>query len=654
MTDRIPPHDLEAEVAVLGSMLLVTNPSEAKSITDIVAPSDFYRQTHGAVFAAQIDLWETQAACDAVLLRNGLQEMGQLEIAGGTNFIARIVASVPSAANGVHYAQIVRNLAKKRAAIDAAADVLAIVNNGNDPEKLERAKERLAAAQSTDEPQWRDPVPISQFGAIEFPIEAFGYKHRDWIEDIAKGAQVAPDMPGTLLLSVLSASIARKFEVRVGGRWTEPLNLWTMVTAETGERKTPILTEAKAPLTHYEIERQIAERTDLIRQRATFKAAEARLAIATKALSKNPGNESFVKAHEDAIKALAETPEPQHTFRLLGDDVTPESLVAMMAHQNERLALFSSEGGMLKTVMGAQYSQSGAPNRDVLLKTFSGESITQDRKNSGSNALRRPSLTLGLFVQPTILDSLIRDKDNSDLGLLSRFLLCNCPSKIGYRDVTLSEPDRLTIETFRDNIKSLLELPTPDMPEVIPLADDALTLLNDFRREIEQRMREDQDLFHYRDFGAKLPGQVVRIAGNLAIAESVSRMDGVPAALPRDAIERGILLGRYYLAHATAAIGNASLDPDIEAAKRILAWIGRHPAPTVSVRDIFQGLKGPRSSIQRVDQLWRPINFLISSGWLSCDGGRVIPHDPPRSLRCHPNLQKQVILGDQGDHPLED
>lgn len=121
MTDHIPPHDLEAEIAVLGAMLLVTDPADAKAIADIVTGSDFYRSPHGDVFLVQVDLWETKAACDVLLLRNELQETGKLEQVGGTSFVSRIIASVPSAANAPHYARIVRKRRLERDVLDATA-----------------------------------------------------------------------------------------------------------------------------------------------------------------------------------------------------------------------------------------------------------------------------------------------------------------------------------------------------------------------------------------------------------------------------------------------------------------------------------------------------------------------------------------------------
>ena len=120
MTDHIPPHDEEAELAVLGAMLLVTDAADAKAIMDVVVPADFYRTPHSRVFAAQMDLWETKYACDPLLLRSDLQENGALAAVGGTNFISRIVAGVPSSANAVHYANIVRKKALEREVLEAS------------------------------------------------------------------------------------------------------------------------------------------------------------------------------------------------------------------------------------------------------------------------------------------------------------------------------------------------------------------------------------------------------------------------------------------------------------------------------------------------------------------------------------------------------
>ncbi len=121
MPDRVPPHDLEAEVAVLGSMLL--DPEAAGRVVAILRPNHFYRGPHADVYQVLTEIYDANRAIDVVLLREELQRRGLLEKIGGTSFISRIVASVPSAANAEHYAKIVKDAGMRRAVIQAANDI---------------------------------------------------------------------------------------------------------------------------------------------------------------------------------------------------------------------------------------------------------------------------------------------------------------------------------------------------------------------------------------------------------------------------------------------------------------------------------------------------------------------------------------------------
>ncbi len=119
--DRVPPHDLEAEIAVLGSMLL--DPEAAGRVVSILKPTHFYRGPHADVFAVLTELYDANRAIDIVLLREDLQKRGILEKVGGAGFLSRILASVPTAANAEHYARIVKENGLRRAVITAANEI---------------------------------------------------------------------------------------------------------------------------------------------------------------------------------------------------------------------------------------------------------------------------------------------------------------------------------------------------------------------------------------------------------------------------------------------------------------------------------------------------------------------------------------------------
>lgn len=104
---RVPPQSLEAEMAALASMAL--DRDILGEIIQVVRSDHFYRQDHRLIFDALVHLYEENKPVDLVLLRDELERRDQLGQIGGVDYLSRLVNSVPSAANGVYYAEIVRD-----------------------------------------------------------------------------------------------------------------------------------------------------------------------------------------------------------------------------------------------------------------------------------------------------------------------------------------------------------------------------------------------------------------------------------------------------------------------------------------------------------------------------------------------------------------
>ena len=121
MAERVPPNDVEAEIAVLGSMLL--DPEAAGRVVGMLRADHFYRGPHADVFQVLAELYDGSRAVDIVLLREELQRRGILEKVGGTGFLSRVMSSVPTAANAEHYARIVRDAGMRRAVIQASNEI---------------------------------------------------------------------------------------------------------------------------------------------------------------------------------------------------------------------------------------------------------------------------------------------------------------------------------------------------------------------------------------------------------------------------------------------------------------------------------------------------------------------------------------------------
>ncbi len=123
--DREPPYSREAEIALLGSMIL-----DAKVIADVLLivrrAEEFYDQHHAWLYRAIIDVFDRSHAenLDLVQVQDRLRSLGVYDQIGGDAKLLEIVESVPSASNAPYYARIVSEKAKLRRLIDAAGQIL--------------------------------------------------------------------------------------------------------------------------------------------------------------------------------------------------------------------------------------------------------------------------------------------------------------------------------------------------------------------------------------------------------------------------------------------------------------------------------------------------------------------------------------------------
>ncbi|NEZ89804.1 replicative DNA helicase [Weissella paramesenteroides] len=127
------PQDVEAEQAVLGSILLATDPQDLLAdIMTILEPSDFYRTAHRLIYSAILALDETQRAIDILTITDELDKDNQVENVGGMAYLTELASSVPVAGNALYYARIVRERSVRRNMIDTLQDSLTQTYEGSD------------------------------------------------------------------------------------------------------------------------------------------------------------------------------------------------------------------------------------------------------------------------------------------------------------------------------------------------------------------------------------------------------------------------------------------------------------------------------------------------------------------------------------------
>lgn len=119
--EKIPPHNLEAEMSLLGAILI--DKDALFKIADRLDPEDFYKGSHADIYTAMLELFAKNEPIDLLTLGSRLTEKGQLEKGGGRAYLAQLANSVPTAAHIEHYAEIVRRKATLRKLLRASHEI---------------------------------------------------------------------------------------------------------------------------------------------------------------------------------------------------------------------------------------------------------------------------------------------------------------------------------------------------------------------------------------------------------------------------------------------------------------------------------------------------------------------------------------------------
>jgi replicative DNA helicase len=141
--DRRPPFSHEAEISVLGGMLV--DPEAIVRVIEILDDSMFYREANRRLYRAMLRLWERGDVMDTVTLSEELKNSGDFETVGGMAYLAQLVDAVPTAANIEYHGRIVREKAVLRRLVDAATSIIQETydNQGEVDELLDQAEQKI-------------------------------------------------------------------------------------------------------------------------------------------------------------------------------------------------------------------------------------------------------------------------------------------------------------------------------------------------------------------------------------------------------------------------------------------------------------------------------------------------------------------------------
>lgn len=125
---KIPPHDIEAEQAVIGSML--TDKDAVIAAIEVLKEDDFYREDHKAIYGAILSLYDRSEPIDIITLKAELTSLGMFDKIGGLEYLAELPEKVPTTANVDKYIKIVEEKSMLRSLIKTANEIIEL---GYDP-----------------------------------------------------------------------------------------------------------------------------------------------------------------------------------------------------------------------------------------------------------------------------------------------------------------------------------------------------------------------------------------------------------------------------------------------------------------------------------------------------------------------------------------
>ena len=164
---RVPPQSIEAELSVLGAMMLKKD--AVTQATELLRADEFYRQAHRVVFEAMEGLVREGEPVDIVTVTEALKKSGLLEQVGGITFLANLTNSVPSTANLANYAKIVKEKAILRALIDVSTEIAGAAYEGSEDiaAQLDSAEHKVLAIASGRTTGAFTPIKDVVFDAVD-------------------------------------------------------------------------------------------------------------------------------------------------------------------------------------------------------------------------------------------------------------------------------------------------------------------------------------------------------------------------------------------------------------------------------------------------------------------------------------------------------
>lgn len=464
---------------------------------------------------------------------------------------------------------------------------------------------RQVIVQNSNGYEWPEVNPFSSDHGLEIPGSLLPGVFGEFSTALSKAMETPAALATMITLGTLSTAANCKFQVQAQEGWKEPLNLFTLIALPPGSRKSPVFSNCLAPIQSWDLEQREIKKAEIKRQQAERLNQEELIKRVRQQAAREENELERRILFDKVLKMTDELQEVEAFPATFTTDATPEALSQKIAEQDGRFAVLSDEAGILE-VMNGLYSE-GKANLDIYLKGWDGGAMRIDRKTSSIDC--NPYLSVVLAIQPKIVFNLGKKSALQGNGLMERFLWVIPRSNLGERP-TLSRPVPEELQdAYGILIKNILSLPNEN--RLLRLDSGADNEFQKFRVYIESQIGRGKEMAEIAGWASKLPGQAIRIAGLLHIAEYGSKC---PMKISRSTLMVALEFAALLRSHALVAFSAMCGDSTEYAARKLLEYLPDFSDKKFSATELRRKVKNVQ--ILKGDKLADAVKELASRGYL--------------------------------------
>ena len=460
---RQAPHNLEAEQALIGAILVEKSALDA--VSDFLEAGHFFDPLHGQIFDTASALIRANRPADAITLRTYFENSE--DIRNGLTvpqYIGNLVANATTTINAQAYGRTIYDLATRRALIIIGEDMVTDAYDASVlTEDLIREATGLLREETSGE-GWPEPDPsvlnrITQ-AAPQMPLAGFGTELAAYIRAAAAALGAPIDYVGLAIIAGAAGCIGARRYVEIWAGWKEPAIIWVALVGDPSTNKTPATEPVREALTAVEAEK-------LEKHQPIEEAYEA-AATQAKAVKR-----AWEKAVESAMKNGHDVPPMPDAAREPRAPVRPRAWIANATIEKLARILAEQPGGLinfcdeLAGLIGSfdRYGGEGG-DRAFHLELYGGRPYRLDRVKDGSIDIQNMAVSLLGTIQPDRLNRLVLSGDND--GLACRFFYAWPEPRAKQRPAT--KPDLSTLTNVFRRLGCL------ETSAIIPVADNGIAV----------------------------------------------------------------------------------------------------------------------------------------------------------------------------------